>query len=87
MNKSPLHERNGRRIARPGLIDELLAELAKRSDDDDLAFAATEAAEVPGELDEGEEDDEEDYEGALLLYWPHGQFAELAVIVGAGLVV
>ena len=66
--------------------DELLAELAKRSDDDDLAFAATEAAELARkELEEeDEEDDEEDDEGALPLYRPHGQFAERVVIVGAG---
>ena len=66
--------------------DELLAELAKRSDDDDLAFAATEAAELARkELEEeDEDDDEEDDEGALPLYRPHGQFAERVVIVGAG---
>ena len=48
----------------------LLAELAKRSDDDDLAFAATEAAETARrELEEEDEDeDEEDDEGALPLY-------------------
>ena len=66
--------------------DELLAELAKRSEDDDLAFAASEAAEsARRELEEeDEEDDEEDDEGALPLYRPHGQFAERVVIVGAG---
>ena len=66
--------------------DELLAELAKRSDDDDLAFAATEAAEnARREMEEeDEEDDEEDDEGALPLYRPHGQFAERVVIVGRG---
>ena len=66
--------------------EELLAELAKRSEDDDLAFAASEAAELARkELEEeDEEDDEEDDEGALPLYRPHGQFAERVVIVGAG---
>jgi thioredoxin-like negative regulator of GroEL len=42
--------------------DELLAELAKRSDDDDLAFAATEAAEkARRELEEDEEDEADLY--------------------------
>jgi len=61
--------------------DELLAELAKRADDDDLAFAAANAAdEARMELEEDEEEDE----GELPLYRPHGQFAERVVIVGAG---
>ena len=65
--------------------DELLAELAKRSDDDDLAFAATEAAELARkELEEEDEDEDEEDESALPLYRPHGQFAERVVIVGAG---
>ena len=43
--------------------DELLAELAKRSDDDDLAFAATEAAEsARREMDEEDEDEDEEDE-------------------------
>ena len=46
--------------------DELLAELAKRSDDDDLAFAATEAAELARkELEEEEEDEDEEDEKVL----------------------
>ena len=65
--------------------DELLAELAKRSDDDDLAFAASKAAdEARMELEEDDEDEEEEEESELPLYRPHGQFAERVVIVGAG---
>ena len=41
--------------------DELLAELAKRSDDDDLAFAASEAAELARkEMEEEDEDEDEE---------------------------
>jgi len=71
-------------------VDDLIAELSKRAEGDEVAAVGTDAMEtfveeLRREAEEAEEDDFDDEEDEVLpLYRPQSNFAERVVIVGGG---